>query len=190
MHVRALLAAGAVALVAAPSASAQTKAASTPQPAAARPLTGAAWLGYEMGDLDGLQLRVDAELPLQKLSPQVDLSFVGALGYSRLGDSASGLDVTANVLKIVPAARFTLTVDPQLSVFGDAGLGLYYSSVSYDPQVLDDDSTFNLMLRFAAGGLYTVNPRAKVGVQLVLDPMLGDYDDTTFTLLAGVTYRL
>jgi hypothetical protein len=204
MQTHSLLAVAVAALLATPvAASAQARRGTAPKTAAAQPAAGAralsvaGWLGYEMGDLDGIQLRVDGELPFQKLTPQIALSFVGSLGYSRIGDDAPGVDWTANVLKIVPAARFTLPLSPELSVFGDAGLGLYYSSVTLETEsVLGraevDDSSLGLMLRLGAGGFYAVNPRTKLGAQLVLDPMFGDspHSDTTVTLLAGLSFQL
>ena len=76
--------------------------------------------------LDGVALRVDGELPFQELSPQVKLSLVGSIGYIvRRTTTRFGGDITANLLKIVPAARFSFPVNPQLTLFGDAGLGLY-----------------------------------------------------------------
>ena len=135
--------------------------------------------------------------PSHRGGDTVGLSLVGGLGYSHLSESAPSIDVTANILEIVPAARFTLPVNPQLTVFGDAGLGVYWASVSSDvdfgPLVgvrSTSDSELGFMLRFGAGGVLALNPRTKVGLQLVLDPMFNDYDDTTFTILAGVTYRL
>jgi hypothetical protein len=150
------------------------------------------WLGYEMGDADGFQLRADAELPFQQITPQVKLSFVGSLGYTFGSYDAFGEDVSVDRLKIVPAARFTLPVNPQLSLFGDAGLGFHYTRVSFDnPFGGDlDDSEFGLMLRFAAGAFFEVNPQLRVGGQIVLDPMFGDYDDTTFALMVGAMFRL
>jgi hypothetical protein len=184
---------------------AQTKPAAAPAkaaPAAAStfskgPSIGG-WIGYEMGDLDGLQLRFDYVLPYQRLTPQVDLSLVGSIGYGYLTHSESvagfGVDSTAHVLKLVPAARFTMPVSPQLSLFGDAGLGLYYASVSVDssvpPSTSASDSSVGFMLRFGLGGFYKVNPKMQIGASFVVDPMFGDYDDTTFSILAGFAYQL
>ena len=208
MHVRslafalaALLAAPVAASAAqpAPKKGSSTKAAPAASSSAggAQALVVGGWLGYESGDLDGVQLRVDGELPMAKLTPQLGLSFVGALGFSHLTESAPAVDVSANILKIVPAVRFTLPVNPQLGFFGDAGLGVYWASVSRDedfgPPIgvrSASDSEFGFLLRFAAGGTLALNPRTKLGLQLVLDPMFNDYDDTTFAILGGVTYQL
>jgi hypothetical protein len=190
MHVRSLLAVAIAALLAVPAAvHAKTPVRSAP---ASKQLSVAGWLGYEMGDLDGIQLRVDGEMPYQKLTPQIALSFVGSVGFSHLTVSEFGFDFTANILKVVPAARFTLPVSPQLSVYGDAGLGLYYASLSSELPIVGkvSDSSVGFMLRLEAGGFYQVNPRAKVGGMLTLDPMFGDVDDATFAIFAGLTYQL
>lgn len=212
MHVRSLLAA---ALLAAPlAASAQARPAKAAPVAQSRPavrssaaaapksLAVGGWLGYEMGDLDGVALRVEGELPFQQLTPEIALSLVGSVGYSRLSDDlGGGFDITANLLKFVPAARFTLPVNPQLSLFGDAGLGLYYASVSADTVDFDpvtfqlrraevSDSSVGLMMRLGAGGFFQVNPQLRVGGALVLDPMFGDYDDSTFTIQVGASFQL
>jgi hypothetical protein len=204
MNVRPLLAAALAALLTAPlAASAQARPAARSAPAAApRSLAVGGWLGYEMGDLDGVALRLEGELPFQQLTPEIALSLVGSVGYSRLSDDLGrGFDITANLLKFVPAARFTLPVSPELSLFGDAGLGLYYASVSTDFEFFnpitgrverDDasDSSVGLMMRLGVGGFFQVNPQLRLGGALVLDPMFGDYDDTTFTIQVGASFQL
>jgi opacity protein-like surface antigen len=136
------------------------------------------FIGYETDDLSGLSLRFDGELPFRDLSPEVKLSLVGSLGYSRLSyDPVPGWSFTANVIKLVPAARFTMPLNEQFSVFGDAGLGLAYVGV----KVKNDfgwsvsDSSINLMMRLGVGAWYHVNPQLKLGAMLEFDPVFGDY---------------
>ncbi len=202
MHARSPFAVALVALLAGPAAAhAQSKAAAAPAKAApATPTTTTApgyaiggWIGYEGGDLSGLQIRGDFIMPFQRLTPQIDLSFVGSIGYSYLTHSEFGVDTTGNVLKFVPAARFTYPVNPVISVYGDAGLGLYWSSVSFDyGGIIPNSSTSDVgfMLRFGLGGFYRLSPALQLGVSFYVDPMFGGYDDTTFSILGGVTYRL
>lgn len=199
MKVRSLPAAALVALLAVPAlATAQAKKAPAAQTMAAPParaggpaLSMSGLVGYETGDLDGIVLRVDGEMPIQKLSPQLWLSGVGSVGFSHLSESVFGFDTTANLLKVVPTARITLPVTPQFSLFGDAGLGLYYASVSVETPLGDvSDSSLGMMLRFGAGGFFQLNERMKLGAELQLDPMFGDYDDATFSILAALSYRL
>jgi hypothetical protein len=192
MNVRSLLAVALAALLVPLAASAaQTR--RTSSAPASNALSVGGWLGYEMGDADGFQLRVDGEMPFQQLTPQIKLSLVGSIGYTFADYDTYFGDVSVNRLKIVPAARFTLPVNPQLSLFGDAGLGLHYTSVSFDlgPGGGDyDDSEVGLLLRFAAGAFFQVNPQVRVGGQVVLDPIFGDYDDTTFAIMAGAMFQL
>lgn len=203
MHVRTLLAVALAAFIASPvAATAQAKKGTTKaQPArssaastapASKALSIGGFVGYEWGDADGFQLRVDGEMPFQQLTPQIRLSLVGSVGYSRASYDFFGGDLTVSRFKVVPAARFTLPLNPQLSVFGDAGLGFHYTSVSFNYTAFGDvsDSDFSFMLRFGAGGFFQVNPRTRIGAALMIDPMFGDYDDTTFALLVGLMYQL
>ncbi len=139
------------------------------------------FVGYETDDVSGLSLRFDAEVPFRPLAPQLNLSFVGSFGYSYLTwDPAPGWKLTANVLKLVPAARFTLPLNEQFSVFGDAGLGLAYvhASATYDyfgNHFSGSDSSVNLMMRIGVGAWYHLNPQLKLGAMLEFDPVFGDY---------------
>ena len=210
MHVRSLFAFTVVALLAGPMAAHAQSLQKQSSPVSSSPagasasasaLSMSAWVGYETGDLDGLQLRVDFVMPIEKLSPQIGLSFVGSIGWSYLTHSVTAYGVktddTANVLKFVPAARFTLPVNAQLSFYGDAGLGLYWDDVSVDvhyPAPLGtqsaSDSGFGFMFRFGAGAFYEVNANTQLGASLYVDPMLGDYKDTTFTMMGGAKFRI
>ncbi len=176
--------------------------------AAANPLDGiqvGGFVGYETDDVSGIALRLDGEIPFRDLAPNVKMSWVGSLGYSHLTDSSfAGVDLSSNVLKIVPAARFTVPLNPQFSVFGDVGLGLAYVSASvsfFDPflgTVSRSDSSLNLMMRFGVGAWYQATDRLKVGAMLDLDPIFGNFgtsgygmgSENTFSVLVGMMYRL
>lgn len=204
MHTRTLLAVAVVALVAAPSSSrAQTRRsprAQSDRPAAAQPAAPAEGLsvgglvGWEWGEgeLDGFQLRADGELPFQQLTPQLKMSFVGSVGYTRSSFGYFGNDLTVSRLKLVPTARFTFPVSPELSVFGDAGIGLHYTWWSFDTStgLQTSDSNIGLLLRLGAGGAYQLNPRLRVLGELVIDPTFGEQDETSFAVLVGLMYQL
>jgi hypothetical protein len=203
MFVRSLFAVALAALLAGPStAHAQKKSTAKAAPAASTTTTDGGrqfsiggWVGAELGDLDGVQLRGEGEMSFMKLAPMVELSFVGAVSYSYLADDAGPFDWYAHVFKLVPAARFTFPVAPKFKLFADAGLGLYIASVGYDYDTIfgsesDSETDAGFMLRLGGGGMFQVNPRMAVGGQFVIDPMFGDYDDTTVTLLAGLTFKL
>ncbi len=161
------------------------------------------FIGYETDDLSGLALRVDGELPFQALSPAVNLSWVGSIGYSHLTwDPVPYGSFTANVLKLVPAARFTLPLNPQFSVFGDVGLGLAYISATTEfsppgfPSQSFSDSSLNIMMRLGVGAWYHVNPQLKLGAMLEFDPVFGDYafsganSQSFFQIQVGAMFRL
>jgi opacity protein-like surface antigen len=142
------------------------------------------FVGYETDDVSGLSLRLDGELPFRELSPQVKMSLVGSFGYSYLTDEpGGGVKVTAHVIKLVPAARFTMPLNEQFDVFGDAGLGLAYVKAKvefpgFPPFVSaseNSDSTINIMMRLGVGAWYHVNPQLKVGAMLEFDPVFGDF---------------
>lgn len=158
-------------------------------------LSAGGFVGYEADDLAGLALRLDGELPLQALGPQLDLSGIGSLGYSRLSDDrGGGVDFVANVLKVVPAARVSFPLNPQLTLFADGGLGLYYASweLDYPPGVpFDvDDSEISVLMRLGVGAWYHANEQTRIGGILEFDPYFGDLDQTTFILAVGAMFLL
>jgi opacity protein-like surface antigen len=160
------------------------------------------FIGYETDDVSGIALRLDGELPFKALSPQVRMSWVGSIGYSHLTESVPYGDFTSNMIKIVPAARFTLPINPQFDVFGDVGLGLAYVSAKVETNIpffgstSTSDSSLNVMMRFGAGAWFHVNPQLKVGAMLEFDPIFGDYgfsgasSQNTFNILAGAMFRM
>jgi opacity protein-like surface antigen len=180
-----------------------TPAAAQPAPASqAGGLELGGFIGYETDDVSGIALRLDGELPFKALSPQVKMSWVGSIGYSHLTESVPFGDFTSNMIKIVPAARFTLPINPQFDVFGDVGLGLAYVSAKVETNIpffgstSTSDSSFNVMMRFGAGAWFHVNPQLKVGAMLEFDPIFGDFgtsgaaSQNTFNILVGTMYRL
>jgi len=183
---------------AAPAKAAPAKAAAAAPMSSASPfdqLTVGGFVGYENDDLGGIALRLDGEVPFKALSPQINMSWVGSIGFSHLSEDVPGGSITANILKIIPAARFTFPVNPQLSVFGDAGLGLYYVSeeVEFDPpfDIFDvSDSETSLMMRIGGGLWYLVNPTTRIGAAIEFDPYFGDFDQSTFIIQGGAMFKL
>jgi opacity protein-like surface antigen len=203
MHTRTLLAVALAALVAAPSAAgaqtrrstrAQADRSAAPSTAPADGLSVGGLVGWEWGDeIDGFQLRADGEMPFQQLTPQLKLSLVGSVGYTRSTYGYFGNDLTVNRLKLVPTARVTFPINPQLSVYGDAGIGLHYTWWSWDFGPVGSrasDSGIGLMLRFGAGGAFQLNPRLRVLGELVFDPTFGEYNENSIALLVGLMYQL
>lgn len=151
-------------------------------------------IGLESGLGDtGLTLRVDGVYPLQNLTPEVTMAVVGTLGFTNYGESYYTVDATTNIFKVIPAVRFGYALNPKVNLYGDAGLGLYYWSFSLDEDIAGydfDDSGIGLMMKFAAGALYSVNDKLQVGGDIGLNPYFGDIGDTSFTLMGVVMYKL
>jgi outer membrane protein with beta-barrel domain len=159
--------------------------------AGAMPVRIGAYIGFESGDWDGLALRFDGEVPIQRLAPNLMLSGVGSVGFSHLTLSSSGFDSTVNRFDIIPAARLTLDATPQFSLYGDAGLGLYYARLNVDsPFGSGNTSDFSVKMRFGVGGFFAVNPQLDLGGELALQPHFGDYGDTTFTIMVAGRFRM
>lgn len=205
MHFRSLVAAALAATLAVPALAgaqvrkpAPARPAAQPAPAAARSgLSVGGFLGYEMGDLDGLMLRFDGEMQIQALSPQIMLSGVGSVGYTRFSADIPFGDITWNVFKLIPAARLTMPVSPELSLYGDGGLGLYYGRATVEfappgfPSSSSSDSTTGLVMRLGVGAFFKLNPKTRLAGSLEIDPYLsGDADTTNFTIMAGVMVDL
>ncbi len=209
MHVRSLFAVALAALLVGPAtAHAQAKkstakaAAPAAAPAHSTALPGyqlGGWIGYETDDpFGGVQFRGDFVWPFERLAPGLDLSFVGSLGLSRLSHSASffgeSIDQTVWEFKLVPTARFTYTFNPQWSVFGDAGLGLNYTSVDTKTTIFGgsqsvSSSDTGFLIRLGVGGFFQFHPKWAVGASIVVDPSTGDTLDT-WSFLAGIKYQL
>jgi opacity protein-like surface antigen len=160
------------------------------------------FIGYETDDVSGLALRFDGEVPLKQLAPQLQLSVVGSIGYSYLTDSNGfdGVDFKSHVFKFVPALRFTVPLNQQFSLFGDAGLGLAFVHAKIEGTGpfggSTSDNSVNLMMRFGGGAWFHVNPQLKLGMMLEVDPIFGDYgfnganSQTTFNILFGAMFRM
>jgi hypothetical protein len=193
---RSLFAAALAAVVALPAAASAQRASATTSSAAPGLAVGGG-VGLEFGALDstGFGLRVDGVYPLQNLTPEVSMSLVGSLGFTRWSESEDSpfgdVSVSWNVFKLVPAVRFGFEATPQLSLYGDAGIGLYFGQANVEVFGEEDsDSSVGALMRFAAGGLFEVSPRLSVGGELGLNPYFGDFDDSTVSLFATLLYKL
>lgn len=164
--------------------------------ATARALRVAGLAGLEVASGEtGLGLRVDGELPIQPMGPSVELSAVGSLGYTRFSDTSStdsgDYSQATNVLRLVPAARFSMPLAPRLGVYGDAGLGLYWARTSVETPFGDgSESGVGVTMRFAAGSGYDVTRQLRLGAELAWNPYFGDFSDDTLSVLASLVYRL
>jgi hypothetical protein len=198
MTARTSLAAGLLALATLALGPAPARAAPPPARAAA-PLPDdgfslGGWVGYEGGKLDGVQVRLDGVLPVRRFAPTISLAVVGSVGYGNLaGTQANGVELTAEVVKLVPALRLTVVLNDRFAVAGEVGVGWFLVDGWQDvPGAGPGDGPWGedaLMLRLGAAGFYALGPRVLLGLALVADPMYGEYGDTTLSLLAGAAYR-
>jgi opacity protein-like surface antigen len=188
---RSLFAAALAAVVALPATAFAQRTSKTTTTAGSPALTFGGGIGFEFDDATGIGLRVDGVYPLKNLTPEITMGVVGSLGFTHFGDEVLGVDVSTNIFKAVPAVRFGYGVNPQLSLYGDAGLGLYYANTSVDIDVPDNsESDVGVVMRLAAGGLYAISPQLQLGVELGLKPYFGDLDANTFSLFGVVVYKM
>jgi opacity protein-like surface antigen len=193
----ALAAAAALALPGLASAQARRPAATSP--GMAGPQLGLL-IGFEDGNGDtGLALRVDGDWPLQALSPQVRMSFLGSVGLSRWDFNQgffADVDSTLTIFKLTPALRFSFGNNATIRPYADAGLGVHYASFSirardqFGNTFSDSRSDVSLHMRFAGGILFHVSPGFSLGGEIDFTPYFGDVDDDTFSLLFALQFRL
>ena len=149
-------------------------------------------VGFELGDLDGFALRLDGQVDLQRLAPQFMLSGVGSLQFSHLSDEDGGMEWTANIFELIPAARFTYEATRDVGIYGDLGLGLYIGHFNVDFGAFgdEDDSDAGLSMRFGGGAYFEISPSVRLTGELAFHPHFGDYDETTFSLMVGASFAL
>ena len=173
-------------------------------------LTNAAvLLGFEDGGPEsGLALRGDMEFMPTRIAPNANLSLVASLGFTHFGDSVYVRDGFAdvreqwssNLFKLLPAARISFDVAPRFGVYGDAGLGLYVATFSYEYEYRDagyvgeysdySDSALGVAMRLAGGARFAVTPTFELGAELGVNPYFGDYDETTLSAMMLASFRL
>lgn len=220
MTVRSIAIAFCLALLTPAVAAAQSRRPAAPPPAAGssstRPdgidfavLAGGEWGGSGYG---ALRLRGDAELDLRReLAPGFRLGGVLSIGLSRYssdfgmvdpyGGTAMNAHSSATSLDVVPALRVHFAPAPRFDLYGDAGLGLGYTSASYEVTGVGAGGAYAVaggfgsgvfvMARLGAGGFYQVDDRLKVGAELLgLNLRAGSGVGSSYSLLAAVAYRL
>jgi hypothetical protein len=169
-------------------------------------LTNAAvLLGFEDGGPEsGLALRGDVEFMPTRIAPNANLSLVMSLGFTHFSDSFYFApddyreEWSWNLFKLIPAARFSFDVAPRFGLYGDAGLGLYVGTFSFERDFRSygyaedySDSELGLAMRLAAGAKFLVTPAFERGAELGVNPYFaGDYDDTTLSAMLLASFRL
>jgi hypothetical protein len=178
---------------------------------ASRPAAGTS-LGVLVGFEDGrggagLALRADGILDQRWIAPKVLLSGVLSLGFTHFGEDydyydgfyRTGWERSENLFKIIPAARFTFAVAPQLGLYADAGLGLFVASWSQSwsgsaatpgwyPAV--DDTDVGVAMRLGGGAFFDVSRTFRLGAELAVNPYFGAGYGTSVSLMGAATFRL
>jgi hypothetical protein len=139
----------------------------------------------------GVAVRGDVSQAITQLAPNVRLDGVLSLGYTHYSFGPADFDATANIVRILPSARFVFPVAPKLSLYGDAGLGLYFGSMSFGNAFnRASDNLFGVNMRFAGGAMFDVAPTVRLGAELGVNPYFGDFDQTSTTLMFAAQFRL
>ena len=138
------------------------------------------WLGglfgAELGDFDGWQFRFDAEVPITRPSPQLQVEGVLSASYA-------GLAHDIDVFELVPAARLTWFGTPKFGAYGDLGLG--YSHASQNGNGMSGAT-----MRIGAGAFYSLAATARIVAEFAIHPHFGDYDQTTTTVMIGLKFGI
>jgi hypothetical protein len=187
----------------------------TPRAADPAPASGAAFnmkdlevsafVGGEFGDLDGFYLRADGALPIMDLAPNIKLLGVASLGFTHLGASPGGFDVSWNMVRVLGSGRVQMNLAPKLDGWADLGIGFYYGSGKVEAQtivgfdsfgfpiygtVTGKSSSGGFTMRFAVGGTYEIDPRYSLCAELGLNPYFGDAETTNFFIGVGAAMKL
>jgi hypothetical protein len=113
-------------------------------------------------------------------------------------DTFGSRERTATLVEVVPTARVRLPLgtERKLAVFADGGLGLAFGVID---EVEDErfrghtetlDAAMALALRIGAGFSYDATPRLRVLFQPVALTLHAGTDWSSYTALAGLSYRL
>jgi len=123
------------------------------------------WLGglfgAELGDFDGWQFRFDAEVPITRPSPQLQVEGVLSASYAGL----------------------TWFGTPKFGAYGDLGLG--YSHASQNGNGMSGAT-----MRIGAGAFYSLAATARIVAEFAIHPHFGDYDQTTTTVMIGLKFGI
>ncbi len=129
----------------------------------------------------GFKLNLDGAYTISEIQPRLFLEGAGQIGFMWGSDGVS-------IYEFLPKARVRYALSDQLSLYGDAGIGLAFIHVSVGNF---SDTTTCALIRFAGGVQYALMPN----IELVLEPVgLNIYPASgsgfAYTLLAGALFRL
>jgi hypothetical protein len=144
------------------------------------------------------ELELHVPVTLSRPSSTEDLTRTFTLFGETISDTFGRRELTATLVEIVPTARVRLPLGPArtFALFADGGLGLAFGMID---EVEDErfrghtetlDAAMALALRIGAGFSYDATPRLRVLFQPVALTLHAGTDWSSYTALAGLSYRL
>jgi len=148
-----------------------------------------------------LKLRVEGTMVMKPLFPNSTFELALPLNFAFWGDSANlgfgySFDASYVRFEIIPTARVSMPVAKDLGLYGDAGLGFQYYSVSVTTTapigfpISVGDSGAGGIFKLAGGGYYSVDPSWRLFVEPVgLNFYFGGGSGFVYTIMFGAAYR-
>jgi len=148
-----------------------------------------------------LKLRLEGTMVMKPLFPNSTFELALPLNLAFWGDSAAlgfGYSFDASYIRfeIVPTARVSFPVARDLSLYGDAGLGFQYYSVSVTTNapigfpVSYGDSGAGGIFKLAGGGYYSLDPNWRLFLEPIsLNFYFGGGSGFVYTIMFGAAYR-
>lgn len=143
----------------------------------------------------GFRIQGNGYYTLLELAPKFMLDLGGDLDFIYNGCSQAGISCHLTTFEIVPTARFRYHLMPQLSLYGDAGLGLAFASATVDTSALPGGGSISTsatggVFRIAGGVLYQIgNQLYLVGEPMGLNFYFYDGSAFHYSIQVGVQYR-
>jgi hypothetical protein len=144
------------------------------------------------------ELELHVPVTLSRPSSTEDVTRTFTFFGETISDTFGRRELTATLVEIVPTARVRLPLGPArtFALFADGGLGLAFGVID---EVEDErfrghtetrDAAMALALRIGAGFSYDATPRLRVLFQPVALTFHAGTDWSSYTALAGLSYRL
>lgn len=141
-----------------------------------------------------LHLPVTVSRPTNEEDLSVSVNFLG----ETFTDTFGHREETATLVEIVPTARLRVPLGPArtLALFADGGVGLAFGLLEeiedqrFRGRTETTDAAMALALRLGAGLSYDATPRLRLLVQPVALTFHAGTDWSSYTALAGLSYRL
>jgi hypothetical protein len=155
-----------------------------------RTATPSSWRRAELE----LHLPVTISRPTNEEDLTVSFTFLG----ETFTDTFGSLEETATLVEVVPTARLRVPIGParKVALFADGGVGLAFGVLNevddqrFSGRTETTDAAMALALRLGAGLSYDATPRLRLLFQPVALTFHAGTDWSSYTALAGLSYRL